>query len=473
MKRKEVSEKKIVTMIPEWYLDNHGTLFVSGEGRMRDFSGSGNSTLPPWSEVKDKIRTICFGEGITELGGHAFEDCVNLEKVLLPGTLSKIHHSCFKNCTKLSEVIVSAEKEFYHAAEDEIRMAKREVASRRRGAKLCDIFFGLHAFYHVPWALNRWGSFYVNDHVMYACFHAEKHVVIPEGVEVIRSFVFEGLDIESIEFPSTLKELHKFALANTKLKRVVLPEQIKQVEACAFDGSPVETALVPYGSEMMISNEAFQHTGILLENTQSGTSNRRYQEAYRLVSIPKYKVPNPALGHDDNLEYKKLYIKEKMPLINKETGKSQGMAAVTALSAGHSILRRLYRFMLMIRITYDEQSKTVTDLKSYRYYRNLGWNYVPLIYEMTLNPRYQEVDGTQKAVAGDVVFREVSKSELREKYFLRCVSDALVDTGDLHVPDQGIHEEWYCVKSCYVMKTIQEEQFLNLWLEDHPDYRLA
>lgn len=468
MKNRISNTKKMNVMIPDWYLDDNGILYVSGEGKMKDYSANDERTLPPWSPIKNQIRIICFGEGITELGGHAFEGCGNLEKVILPATLSKIHHSCFKDCVKLKTVIVSDEKEFYHASEDEVRMAKREVASRRRGGKLGDIFFGTNAFYDVPWAVNKWGNLYINNHALYACFHAQGQISIPEGVEVICPFVFEGMEVETVRFPSSLKEIHKFALADTKITRVVLPERLEKIEEFAFSGSPLEMALVPYASEKTIPWKVFNDTKIIY--TFARRFIKRYPEAYRLVSVPKYQTSIPEADEFSKIEYKKLYIEEREPEVSELDKSSIGTVATNSLNAGQSILRRLYRDMLVIHITYNEQDKTVQELKSYRYYRNLDWSEEPVIYEMNLNPCYRTVDGTSHVSVGEVTFQAMSKEELRETYFIRNMPEELVHTGNLRVYGNGIKEEWYCVKGLYTMKTIQEEEFLNLWLEAHPDY---
>jgi len=471
MKKKVINERKNRSVTPEWYLDQNGILFVSGEGKMKDYPGNDENTTPPWAPVKNQIRVLCLGEGLTELGGHAFEACENLEKVLLPGTLSKIHHSCFKNCTKLNEVIVSDEKEFYHAMEDTVRMAKREVASRRRGAKLGDIFFGTHAFLEVPWAIKRWGDLYINNHVLYACFHVSDHVTVPEGVEVIRPFVFEGLNVTSVELPLSLKEIHRFAMADTKMERVVIPERIRLVEEYAFAGSPLEKAFVPYERENQVPMKAFKETRIAAANSKE--QMKRYPEAYRLVSVPELKMVIPGSDTKEMEKYKKLYIKEKNAEISEVTGVSLGMAATKALNVGQGILRRLYRNMLVICILYDEQKKTVQGMKSYRYFKQLTFGGESVIYEKELKLCYKTVDGMKQVRAADVEYQTLEKEMIRNRFFIREMPKEVVDTGQIHLREDLLREDWYCVPSRYKLSVTQEEEFLAAWMEAHPEYRLS
>ena len=86
MKKKPEAVRKANKMTPSWYLDAHGVLFVSGEGRMEEYPCSSGSTTPPWNAVKDQIEIACVGEGITWIGSKALMDCKNLKKVVLPST---------------------------------------------------------------------------------------------------------------------------------------------------------------------------------------------------------------------------------------------------------------------------------------------------------------------------------------------------------------------------------------------------
>ena len=87
------------------------------------------------------------------------------------------------------------------------RKAKKEVASYKKGAVLSDIFIGHNAFYDVPWAIEKWGNFYIHNHVLSACFHAEDHVKIPAGVKALDD-VEKVLDkIEEVTETGKLSEL--------------------------------------------------------------------------------------------------------------------------------------------------------------------------------------------------------------------------------------------------------------------------
>ena len=52
----------------------------------------------------DKIKHLEIPEGIEWIGASAFRNCVNLEYLKLPRTLSEIRDEAFKGCNKLNKI---------------------------------------------------------------------------------------------------------------------------------------------------------------------------------------------------------------------------------------------------------------------------------------------------------------------------------------------------------------------------------
>ena len=95
----------------EWYpvpLDwdyRDGVLTVSGKGGIADSPAGG----APWAEYSADIKEIVIGSGITRIGRHAFQDCINVTIVRLPDSgLTEIGDYAFYNCKKLSYLVTSA-----------------------------------------------------------------------------------------------------------------------------------------------------------------------------------------------------------------------------------------------------------------------------------------------------------------------------------------------------------------------------
>ena len=87
-----------------WSLNSAGDLTVSGTGDMADFTATG----APWAEYRDQVKLVIVGQGVTSIGGSAFQDCKNLETVSLPGSLTAIGKNAFLRCGELTNVKLPA-----------------------------------------------------------------------------------------------------------------------------------------------------------------------------------------------------------------------------------------------------------------------------------------------------------------------------------------------------------------------------
>ena len=76
-----------------WFLDEEGTLIISGEGAV---------TSKPWQG--ESIKKLVIEEGITDLGDVSFQYNSKLVSVELPSSLKVIPSYCFYNCTSLKEI---------------------------------------------------------------------------------------------------------------------------------------------------------------------------------------------------------------------------------------------------------------------------------------------------------------------------------------------------------------------------------
>ncbi|MBQ3531015.1 MAG: leucine-rich repeat protein [Oscillospiraceae bacterium] len=87
-----------------WMITDDGTLTISGEGAIKDYTVAANT---PWREYADIVTTLVLEEGITEIGSNAFREMVNLEGTLnLPEGLTRIGHFAFRGCSKLGGELV-------------------------------------------------------------------------------------------------------------------------------------------------------------------------------------------------------------------------------------------------------------------------------------------------------------------------------------------------------------------------------
>lgn len=64
----------------------------------------GRDEYQPWSLWQQKISDIWIGEGITEIGDHAFAGNLLLEQIWLPESLIKVGARAFADCPELQEI---------------------------------------------------------------------------------------------------------------------------------------------------------------------------------------------------------------------------------------------------------------------------------------------------------------------------------------------------------------------------------
>ena len=95
-----------------WKLNDEGTLYVGGEGRLGYgplsnvwYQSDYNSSISPWyDDYYGTIKKVVVEEGITEIANWAFSGLMVLKTVELPSTLTTIGARAFYNDIKLTTV---------------------------------------------------------------------------------------------------------------------------------------------------------------------------------------------------------------------------------------------------------------------------------------------------------------------------------------------------------------------------------
>jgi len=97
-----------------------------------------------------------------------------------------------------------------------------------------------------------------------------KSVVIPTRIVTIRSFAFNGLSLEVIEFEagSQLKTIGKEAFQGTNIKKIIIPQTVEAIGYAAFAySSLLEVVEFKTGSQLQsIGEDAFRDTALVTIN---------------------------------------------------------------------------------------------------------------------------------------------------------------------------------------------------------------
>ncbi len=427
-----------------WELDDKGVLAVSVKGHMPDFY-EGKSRMP-WYDVRNQIDTIIFREGILSIGAQAFKDCKALTYVEIPESLEHIGYGAFEGCVALDCVDFPDRRVLKHqqSPNQEIRISEKRVTMERR------------AFLFTPWAKQELGDFIGEDGLLIEYYGDDKNVVIPEGIEVIDSFVFRKHPIESVQFPYSLKVIGACAFEGTNLTQVMLPDRLEEVKLGAFSNIPALEQVYFKNADTKIHQTAFKGSG---------------NETFKL------------LGH--NPSSARTFCKEngiKYETNHRFVPRFRNIPLVDGRPDVEFFMKCMKRRHLILGIFVNEKEKTVELVTSYKI------NIMTLVKEtyysfaerrtrtLAQHFLFPEKGGARRYTKykGDISYKDMDYL-VRKYNYLFSKEKALY----LENKEKGgdylnhIHSEWYLSWETGKSSGAVEEAFLEEWLSLHPGYGRA
>lgn len=93
-------------------LDDDGTLFINGNGRMYSYY---SSTAVPWYSNRNKIKEVIIENGITSITAYIFGYCSKLEKIKVPRSVTTIDALAFYNDSFCDICMVCSEKSYAYS----------------------------------------------------------------------------------------------------------------------------------------------------------------------------------------------------------------------------------------------------------------------------------------------------------------------------------------------------------------------
>ncbi len=261
----------------EWSLDNMGTLTISGEGDMTDWS---KQSALPWKDYVNNIRSIDFSGNVTSIGDYAFYGCSSLrffdipEGVVsigdyafyecscsgfngkFPEGLTYIGNSAFYGCGGLASITIPSG---ITSINDNAFSYCRELASVSLPNGLTEI--GRATFIdceeltsiNIPNTVN-----YIGDYAFDYCKKLTS-ITIPNGVTAIGETTFYCCEsLTSVSIPESVKTIGNMAFYHCpKLVNVNIPDGVISIGDNAFDSCSSITSLDIPNSVKTIGDGAF------------------------------------------------------------------------------------------------------------------------------------------------------------------------------------------------------------------------
>ena len=173
------------------------TLTISGTGsidRYKTVDLFSTEVNRPWQEIAYQIETVVIGEGITNLGSHAFSYCNNLEEVNISSTCDSYGSMSFANCPNLKKMVVAANS-VYQANEycfSNYETCTVCVPAGRVDYYKKDIIFGMFS--------NIIGGYTVtiDDEIKNGTVEVESYIVPEGGTVTVTPIPDEGYSIAKI-----------------------------------------------------------------------------------------------------------------------------------------------------------------------------------------------------------------------------------------------------------------------------------
>lgn len=190
-----------------WYHDLQSTLYISGDGKMSDYS-SPNST--PWA--RRTFNSLEVSEGVTSIGNNAFA-FISLAQVDLPTkSLNRIGDNAFSGSC-ISKIYLG----------DNIT----EIGNNAFNG--CTYLSKIY----MPQNIERIGDFAFSE-----CKDA--NLSGTKALKEIGKFAFSGCTVNAFTDSEVLEAVRECAFTNLNVKQLVLPNTIKALEHLAFSGNITE-----------------------------------------------------------------------------------------------------------------------------------------------------------------------------------------------------------------------------------------
>lgn len=279
-----------------WELTDDGTLTISGQGRMPDFTENKKKSNSPWckSLEEGKISNVVIEEGITHIGSYSFcwympvtrlkqteYNTEGLRSVKIPNSVSSIGESAFRRCSNLQSVVIpnsvtSIDKNAFWGCINlkSINIPNSVVSIGELAFAGCINFESIL----VPNSVT-----YIGKSAFRSC-HNLCSIILPNSITVLEDTIFgDCKKLQSIDIPNSVKTIGNCAFGGCEsMTSVTIPNSVTDFGWFAFHNCSNLVSLSIPNSVTTIGNGAFEGcvnlTSLVIPNsvTKIGSLEEQY-----------------------------------------------------------------------------------------------------------------------------------------------------------------------------------------------------
>ena len=245
-----------------WRLFWDGELRIFGFGKMNSYENpnfaSDSSLIAPWNGFKDDITCVIIEEGVTNVGSFAFYNFTNLKSAILPEGMNSIENFAFAFCgfttLKLPDTITEIQGHaFVNCSNLESIVIPDGVQEISEGT-----FFRCKALTTVtiPESVTKIGKEAFRECV------ALTEITIPSNVTIINNYAFDSCTgLEKVELNEGLKTINDSAFSNcSSLKEIVIPSTVTYIGNKGFSKcTSLKTVIFTGNAPLISTNRAFEN----------------------------------------------------------------------------------------------------------------------------------------------------------------------------------------------------------------------
>lgn len=240
-----------------WKLTKAGTITISGNGAMPDFSSAEEQ---PWKVSSSQIRKVVIEDGVTSIGACAFWNCGLLSAELsssvaaignsafrgssiisaaIPASVKTIGDSAFCGCQSLSSVTVS---EGVETIGQNAFQSCTSLTSIALPASIGEVgaaaFFQCQKLTNVTFAPGS-KPVKLGDNLFTQCYYLMR-VTLPKSIDCIGDGMFQNcLMLAGVEIPQGAESIGGSAFASSAVSVVIIPDSVRTIGTAAFASCPL------------------------------------------------------------------------------------------------------------------------------------------------------------------------------------------------------------------------------------------